>query len=171
MKTTKLYNVIFPIWLLLFFPPVILISLVGNYLIDFLVLVICYYLFKLNLVQDSLKSFYKESIIKVWLFGFLADLIGAVILFITGITGDMLRLPYEITSAICYDPYSHPVAVLIIILATLVAGFFIFFFNYNITFRKLIKDNALRLKVSLTLAIITMPWTFFLPTKWFYHGF
>lgn len=169
MKTTKLYNVIFPIWFLIFFPPVILVTLIGNYLIDSLVLVVCYYIFKLNHVQDSLKSFYKKSVIKVWLFGFLADLIGAVILFITGITGgDRIGIPYEIISAINYDPFSHPVAVLIIILATLVAGFFIFFFNYNITFNKIIEEKALRFKVSLALAIITMPWTFFLPTKWFY---
>lgn len=171
MKTTKLYNVIFPIWLLLFFPPVIILTLIGNYLIDSLVVVICYYVFKLNIVQDSLKSFYKKSIIKVWLFGFLADFIGAVILFSMGITGDMFRLPYEIISAINYDPFSHPVAVIIIAIVTLIAGFFIFFFNYKITFKDLLEDKALRFKVSLTLAIVTMPWTFFLPTKWFYNGF
>ncbi len=31
MKDVKLYNLIFPIWILYFFPPVILISLFGNY--------------------------------------------------------------------------------------------------------------------------------------------
>lgn len=38
MKQVKLYNVIFPIWLLLIFPPVALIALAGNFIIDSLVI-------------------------------------------------------------------------------------------------------------------------------------
>ena len=46
MKDDKLYNIIFPVWLFLFFPPVILITLAGNFIIDSLVVIAGYFLFK-----------------------------------------------------------------------------------------------------------------------------
>ena len=132
MKQIKLYNVIFPIWFLLFFPPIIIITLLGNYIIDSLVIIGCFFVYKLKSKEFSLKSFYKGSIIKVWLYGFLADFIGAVILFIIGMFGeDVFGLSYELTSAICYDPFSHSWAVIIIVVAMLVSTYFVFIFNYN----------------------------------------
>ena len=171
MKSIKLYNVIFPIWLLMFFPPVILLTLAGNFIIDSLVVAGCYYAFKLAQVQDSLKQFYRSSIIRVWLFGFLADFAGAVILFALGTIGDFWGMPYDIYTAISYDPFGHPVAVVVIVFAMLVSGALIFVFNDKVVFSKLIEEKGTRLKVALAIAIVTMPWTFLLPTKWFYRGF
>lgn len=171
MKHIKLYNVIFPVWLLLFFPPVILLTLAGNFIIDSLVIAACYYAFKLAKAQGTFKQFYRSSIIKVWLFGFLADFIGAILLFVSSILGDMWGIPYEIYSAVSYDPFGHPVAAVIIIFAMLVSAFLIFLFNYRMIFNKLIEDGKTRLKIALTIAVVTMPWTFLLPTKWFYGGF
>lgn len=168
MKEVKLYNIIFPIWLLIFFPPIIFITLAGNFVIDSLVILACVSIFKLAINSEERKSFYKNSIIKVWLFGFLADIIGAAILFILGILGEYFGLSYELVSAIDFDPFSNPLAVMVIVFAMLVSVLFIFLFNYKITFRELIKDNSVRFKVALTIAIVTMPWTFLLPTKWFY---
>ena len=171
MKDIKLYNVIFPIWLLLFFPPVIFITIFGNFLIDSLVIAAVFYMLKMSNYQMSLKSFYKSSIIKVWLFGFIADIIGAGILFGIGITGDSLGLPYEITSAVNFDPFDHPAALAIIVFAMLISGLFIFIFNYYFSFARQIEDKKLRFKTALMVAVITIPWTFLLPTRWFYKGF
>lgn len=157
MKEVKLYNIIFPIWLLIFFPPIIFITLAGNFVIDSLVILACVSIFKLAVNSEERKSFYKNSIIKVWLFGFLADIIGAAILFILGILGEYFGLSYELVSAIDFDPFSNPLAVMIIVFAMLVSALFIFLFNYKITFRELIKDNSVRFKVALTIAIVTMP--------------
>ncbi|MGB4130815.1 MAG: hypothetical protein WBK45_02610 [Tepidanaerobacteraceae bacterium] len=170
MKGIKLYNVIFPIWLLLFFPPVILVTIVGNFIIDSLVICICYFAFKLS-DNLALKTFYTGSIYKVWVFGFMSDLIGAAILFTTGILGDSLGIPYEIYSAINFDPFSNPVALAIIVFAMAVSALLIFLLNYKITFKKMIADRHKRLKLALSIAILTLPWTFLLPTKWFYRGF
>ncbi len=167
MKSTKLCNIIFPLWFVLFFPPVIIFTFLGNYLFDSLVVLLCYHAFRLSNIQDSFKTFYKKSILKVWLLGFAADITGVLILFITGILGDFLNIPHKIISAINYDPYRHPVALLITILAVFTAAFFIFLFSYQITFKKLIVEKALRIKVALTIAVITAPWTFLLPTKLF----
>lgn len=67
-----------------------------------------------------------------------------------------------------YDPFSNFVAVLIIICAMLVSAALIFVLNYRLTFSKQIKDERLRLKVAIAIAVTTLPWTFLLPTKWFY---
>ncbi|WP_458412987.1 hypothetical protein ACNQFZ_19615 [Schinkia sp. CFF1] len=169
MKEIKQYNVIFPIWMLLFFPPVILITLFGNYVIDSFVIMVCFSMFKLSSrTQINLKTFYKKSILKVWLYGFLADMIGAWILFICTLLERKIGLSYEVTSAISYDPFSHPLAVAIILFAMLVSTFFIFIFNYKMTLKSMIEEKRLRFKVALAIAIITTPWTFILPTKWFY---
>ena len=69
--------------------------------------------------------YYKKSIIKVWLFGFLADFIGATILFVLGILGDSFGLSYELINGINYDPFSNPLAVIIILIAILISGFYI----------------------------------------------
>ena len=168
MKHIKLYNVIFPIWFLMFFPPVILLTLAGNFIIDSLVVAGCFHVFKLAQEVGSLKRFYKSSIIKVWLYGFLADLAGAVILFAVGTLGDIWGMPYEIYSAISYDPFSHPVAAAIVVFAMLVSGVLVFLFNKKVVLNKLIESKTTRLKVAFTIAVVTMPWTFLIPTKWFY---
>ncbi|HHW29633.1 MAG TPA: hypothetical protein GXX21_08780 [Syntrophomonadaceae bacterium] len=167
MKDIKLYNVIFPLWFVLFLPPVILITLVGNFVIDSLVVIACFFIFKLADIQKSLTEFYKGSILKVWIFGFLADIIGASILFIIGIL-EPLELPIDVITGINYDPFSNLAAVAVITIATLVSAVFIFMFNYRITFAKQINDQKLKAKVAIAVALITMPWTFLLPTKWFY---
>ncbi|ACV62769.1 hypothetical protein Dtox_1930 [Desulfofarcimen acetoxidans DSM 771] len=168
MKHDKLYNIIFPIWILLFFPPLIFITLIGNFIIDSLVMLACFFIYKLSDTHNDLKIFYKNNILKVWMYGFLADIMGTVILFAIGTLGDFLGLPYELISAIYFDPFSHLGGVIIIIFAMLVASYFIYLFNYRIVFQKQILDEQLRFKVSLTIAIVTIPWTFLLPSKWFY---
>lgn len=165
MNNIKLYNLIFPIWILIFFPPVIFITLGGNFIIDSIVLVICYYVFKLNNSGINLKTFYKKSILFVWIYGFLADFIGALLLFTTQGIG----FSYELSAAILYDPFSNPFAVMIIVISMMVSGFFVFLFNVKFSFKNQIIDKKLKFKVALTIAIITIPWTFLLPTKWFYY--
>jgi len=170
MKEVKLYNVIFPIWFLLFFPPVIFITLAGNFIIDSLVILTCFLIFRLTDVHINLKTFYIKNVLKVWMFGFLADIIGAAILFITGILGDSFGMPNKVVTGINFDPFSNPIAICIIVFAMLMSGVFIFIFNYKITFKEEIEERNLRFKIALATAIITIPWTFLLPTKWFYHG-
>ena len=170
MKHIKLYNVIFPIWFLLFFPPVIFVTLLGNFVIDSLVVIACFYVYKLANKEIKLKTFYKKSILKVWIFGFIADILGAVFLFFVEASGYTLGLPNKVITGIDYDPYISIWSVIIIIFAMLISAAFIFILNYYNTFHNQIEELKLRFKVALTIAIVTIPWTFLLPTKWFYHG-
>ena len=145
---TKLYNVLFPVWMLMMFPVMWLIILPGNFIIDSLVLLIT---MKILNYADK-KMFYKKHILKIFLFGMLADIIGALFIFLMmyifeiGNMGDELYLTIP---------------------GLLIAGLMIFIFNYFITFKKL--DKKERLRLSLIFAIITAPYTYLIPTSWIYY--
>jgi len=69
----RLNNVFFPVWLLFLFPPLILVSLLVNFLVDSAVII-----FGLRGIGvTDWKPIYKATWWKVWLLGFLADIIGA----------------------------------------------------------------------------------------------
>ena len=65
-KEIKLYNVLFPIWLLMLFPVCWLFIIPGNFIIDSLVLIISMYALKIN----DKKQFYKKNILKIFIFTF-----------------------------------------------------------------------------------------------------
>src|SRR5699024_2018586 len=75
-RPLKLYNVIFPIWILMFWPspPVFLLTLLGNLAIDCLVV----FLALLALKHSARGAVLKRCWWRVWLFGFLSDIIGAL---------------------------------------------------------------------------------------------
>ena len=146
-KDVKLYNALFPFWMLLLFPQVWLIVLPGNFLIDSIVLIIS--MFALKMTEK--KRFYKRHIFQIWGFGMLSDIIGAAYMvllmwaFEVGSMGDELYLTIP---------------------ALIISAILIFVLNYFVTFRK--SDKALRLKLALTFAIVTAPYTFLVPSSWLY---
>ena len=166
MKNGKLYNIIFPIWLFLFFPPIILFTLAANFIIDSLVLILGCFLFKAHGELHWL-TFYRNNILKVWIFGFLADIIGAALLFACIGLQDFLGLPNAVIQGISYDPFSNILAVILIMVAILISGLLILFFNHKFTFHKSIEDELIRWKMTAFIAITTLPWTFLIPMKWF----
>lgn len=146
-KDIKLYNVLFPFWMLLLFPQLWLFVLPGNFIIDSLVLLGSMFLLKI----ENKKGFYKENILKIFGFGMLSDIIGSaymlimMICFEIGNMGDefYLTLPALVISAVC-----------------------IFVFNYYITLKKY--DTKVRLATSLIFAVVTAPYTFLVPSSWLY---
>ena len=143
----KLYNVLFPFWMILLFPQIWLIILPGNFIIDSIVLIISMIVLK---ISDK-KQWYKRYIIKIYLFGMLSDIIGAgymlllMTVFNVGRMGDELYLTAP---------------------AVVISSALIFIFNYFITFKK--TDKLLRLKSSLIFALVTAPYTFLIPSSWLY---
>lgn len=160
MRDIKVYNAFFPIFLLFFIPPVIYVSLVVNFIIDSVVV-----LWTIRRIRPELMmKAYKKSIVKVWLYGFLADILGTVVLvpFITiNIGSDYF---FKIQNAIVMNPFSNVVAFIVVCLAVCVAGRFIYFFNKRV-FRKsdLTKDEQ-RL-VARNVAIFTAPYLFLMPLE------
>ena len=145
-KQVRLYNVLFPLWMLMLFPVTWLIVLPGNFLIDSLVLIVALRVLKI----DDRKTWYKRHILKVFGFGLLADVIGAAFLF--------LMLVTEISS-MGDEPW-------LTIPAMLLSAVLIFVFNYFVTFRK--AEKPIRLRLALIFAIVTAPYTFLVPSAWLY---
>lgn len=146
-KDIKLYNVLFPFWMLLLFPQIWLIVLPGNFIIDSLVFLLSMLILKIG----DKKVWYKKHILKIYAFGMISDIIGSaymlimVFIFEVGTMGDELYLTLP---------------------ALAISAVLIFAFNYFISFRK--EDKGLRLKLSLIFAIVTAPYTFLVPSNWLY---
>ena len=143
----RLYNVLFPFWMLLLFPRMWAIVLPGNFIIDSLVLIIS--MFALKMTEK--KRFYKRHIFQIWGFGMQSDIVGAAYMFLlmwafeVGNMGDELYLTIP---------------------ALIISAVLIFVLNYFVTFRK--SDKALRLKLALIFTIVTAPYTFLIPSSWLY---
>jgi len=143
----KLYNVLFPFWMIMLFPQMWLIVLPGNFIIDSLVLIISMYVLK---IEDK-KQWYKKYIAKIFCFGMLSDIIGSALLL-------LVILAFQVGS-MGDEPY-------LTVPALIIAAILIFVFNYFITFRK--EDKKIRLKMAIIFAVVTAPYTFLIPSSWLY---
>ena len=143
----KLYNVLFPFWMLLLFPAAWLIVLPGNLIIDSLVLLLGLAILKI----PEKKLWYKRHILPIFGFGMLADLVGAGYMLLMVAVLDYGRMGDE------------PI---LTVPALLLSAALIFVLNYFVTFRK--ADRPLRTRLSVLIAVITAPYTFLIPTAWLY---
>lgn len=146
-KDIRLFNVIFPLWLLLLAPQAWLIVLPGNFLIDSAVLLISLLILKIG----EKKQWYKQYILKIYAFGMLSDIIGSVYLLLMMTIFDVGSLRFE--NILTFS-------------ALILSAVLIFVFNYFVTFRKIEKE--LRFRLSMVFAIVTAPYTFIVPTSWLY---
>ena len=119
-KGLRLYNVIFPFWMLILFPYFWLVIFPANFILDSLVLLAAMFALK---IQDK-KAYYKKHIVKIFSFGMLSDVIGA--LYMLG----MLYLFAFFENEIEVDDLRLTLPALIISAAL------IFVLNYLVTFRK-----------------------------------
>lgn len=146
-KDIKLYNVLFPLWMLLMFPVTWLFVLPGNFLIDSLVLCLGMYVLK---ICDK-KDFYKKSIVKIFAIGIFSDIIGSAY---------MLAMVLLELCTMADEWY-------VTVPGVIISAVFIFVLNYFITFKNL--DKKKKLILSLAFAIITAPYTFLVPSRWLYN--
>lgn len=146
-KEIRLYNVLFPLWMLLLLPTMWLIVLPANFIIDSIILLILMHVIG---VRRKMR-FYKKRILKVYFIGLFSDLIGSI--YMLGMTflglgqmGDewFITLPALLISAIC-----------------------IYLLNFYITFKKF--DTKTKIMMSLTYAIVTAPYTFLVPSRLLYN--
>lgn len=160
MKQTRLYNVIFPIWMLFLFPQVWLIALPGNLLID--CLVVLFTLMALKHTQK--KAVLKQIWWKIWLFGFAADFVGLALLILA--LPLMSIAPSHIEALIApvmYNCWKSPVAFVWTAAAVALAGFFIYHFDEHVMSSCEQLTDRERHLIALALAVITAPWMFFIP--------
>lgn len=146
-KDVRLYNVLFPVWILVTLPVIWWIVIPGNFLFDSLVL----FLAAKKLTPENPKQLYKRHILPVFLFGFLSDILASIPMW-----GGVYL---EIGGPLADSP-------VLTVPGVLLAAGLIYLFNYGISFRKL--EKPLRKKLSLILAVATAPYTFLIPSAWIY---
>jgi hypothetical protein len=143
---------IFPLFILMFFPPLLFILLFGNLIIDGLVIWLTLVANKIKI--DKYRLFGK--ILKAWGVGFIIDIFGALLLF--GITYYIKDLPYF--------SWGYPENVFWYLLVIVLCGFLIFLFNFML-FKKEVLDKKIRIRVGLFMGLITAPWTFLISSELF----
>ena len=155
-KTIRLYNILFPIWMLIWIPSWLwLILIPANLLIDGLVL---YYSQKKLQIEDP--QLIRKHLWKVCPAGFLADLAGAVLLVLIAYNAGS-----ELSSALTWNPFTNFWALLITLLAIALAGLLIYWFNRRI-FRSYGIETAHG--IALRMAVLTAPYLFLLPASLIY---
>lgn len=158
---TKLYNMLFPVWLFFVLPIAWIVVLPGNFIIDLLVIVIA---MKIINIQD-IKHNAKKIIIRTWLCGFVADIIGA--LFMVGVSnieageGWYNNVVYPIQN----NPFLTIAGFLFTTLAALISAIIIYVLNYKFCFNKSNLNKSQKKKLALSLAIFTAPYLFYVPSQ------
>ena len=168
----SLHNVIFPIWMLWLYPLTWLYILPANFIIDSAVLLLAVKFLKIR----EWKQIYKRSVVKIWIFGFLADIVGSVMMLAVLLMDSLLDSESPVgqwwyknlTNSVTYDPFSNIYAFLWTTVCVAASAFLIYLFHVKFSFRKLPIEQALKRKLALALAVFTAPYLFYLPTFWFY---
>ena len=124
----KLYNVIFPFWMLLLFPYFWLIIFPANFIIDSLVLLAAMFALK---IQEK-KAYYKKHIIKIFSFGMLSDIVGSIYMLGMMYLFDFLEIEMGVDDIRLTLP------------ALIISAAMIFLLNYYVTFRKSGKSERLK---------------------------
>lgn len=164
----RLYNMIIPVWLLWMFLPlfpwILPVTLLGNLLIDTAVLLCAL----LALGRQDKRRVIKRMWWRIWWRGFAADAAGVgwllVALALYEMGGrDAFWLPW--LGPVMYNPFAHPIAFLWTLAAVAISGVCIYFFD-----RKSLRETPGLTDwethvIALTLAIVTAPWTFFIPVS------
>ncbi|MBQ3869385.1 MAG: hypothetical protein II777_02465 [Clostridia bacterium] len=179
-KGVRLYNVIFPWWLLpavgVFFSPLTGIGLIAlvafvDWAFDTLVLMLA---MKKRGIERR-KEVYRQVWWKIWLIGFSADFVGVV--FMTLVSA-LMSSAYELATSlgrfigdsgngIMYNAFRSPISFAVVLMAVAISTAIIYFSDVRVlSGAKGIKFRDAE-KIALALALITAPWTFFIPTFWF----
>lgn len=162
-REIKLYNVLFPIWILYFFPQVWIVTVPGNLLIDCGLLLLTLAVLKHTEKRAVLKALWW----KFWLLGFLADFIGAAVLFGIWLLLSVLDLSggawSEIMMAYLANPFRSLPALLLTLAGVVLAGVCIYVFDKRAMRRCALLTLREKRAVALVMAITTAPWTFLIP--------
>ena len=167
-RRLKLYNVAFPIWIFFIHPLMLLVALPANFIID---LAVIFLTLKILKVEEAFRQA-KKVILKAWIFGFIADFIGAAFM-ILGVLGIIPFLYSDneffrwwnrnIASPLVYNPFSSIFSFLWTLVAVAISALMIYVFNRKICLKKSELDDNVKKKLSIVMAIATAPYLFFLP--------
>ena len=158
-KELRVYNLLFPVWMLIWWPSVLWLGLIPfNYALDALVLH-----HSLPAAMDR-RAFRRHHAWKICLAGFAGDFLGSALLFAVYALSSSRKLTYDIA----YQPLASPGALAVTLAAVVLAGAAIFALDRWILCRAgLGAPEALR--AARNLALLTAPYLFFFPSGLLYR--
>ncbi len=160
MNQTRLYNVIFPVWLLFLVPVVWLIVIPANLLIDCAVVLVTLCALK----HGQKRAVLKQVWWKIWLLGFAADFVGVALLLPAMFLSSVLPDPvWDLVEPVMYNCFLSPAAFVWTGLAVALSGVCIYVFDRLVLRSCSLLSPRHQHILALSLAVITAPWTFFIP--------
>lgn len=164
-KPIRLYNIILPVWLLVWFPSWLWVFVIpANWLIDWLVT--RYALKRLGDAEYSSRSLKLSW--KICIAGFVSDFTGSLLLlwalYLFSSQGGNFR-PVE--QGLGWNPFSNILSVLIVLLAIVLSGLCIYLLDRIILAKEELTSDQVK-KTALILAVITAPYLYLLPASLFY---
>ena len=164
-QSITLYNILFPIWLLVWIPsPLWLLLIPLNFVIDYIVLY--------KSLPDSVlrKAFCNTYAWKICAAGFAADFIGSLFLFAAFMITSSHKLDSlrPISHGLGLNPFESFAAFLIVVCAILLAAYCIYRFDSYLLKRAGLPEEQGR-KSALWLAVATAPYLFLLPSEILYR--
>ena len=165
-QSVTLYNILFPIWMLVWIPsPLWLLLIPLNFIIDYLVL------YKSLPADAKRKAFCDRHAWKICAAGFAADFIGSLFLF----AAFMITSSHKpdslqaISHGLGLNPFENAAAFLIVVVAILLAAYCIYRFDRYILKRAGLPEGQSKTS-ALWLAVVTAPYLFLLPSEILYRG-
>ena len=158
----RLYNVLFPVWILVFFPSWLwLILIPGNYLIDRTVL---YF----SLKEGERNAFCRKHSWKICLAGFSADFVGALFLFAVSLAATMIQpVNNDYANYLLMNHFRSFPALVTVIAAIALSGVLIFLLDRKILEKAGLSGEAAH-HSALVLALVTAPYLFLIPASLIY---
>ena len=163
-RSVRLYNLLFPIWLLVFLPTYLWLLLIpANYLIDGLVL----WLF----VKKIRPLTYKETLRKTWKIctaGFAADLAGVLFLLLIS----YLKLNdwwwKNLQYPVMWNPFSSILGLIATLIGIAISALLIYYLDKRILTKMDLIPQENVSRVALNLAVFTAPYLFLIPSTILY---
>lgn len=164
-RRVALYNILLPLWLLVWFPSLLWLLLIpANYLVDRIVL-----WWGLEGMGER-GDFCRRHTWKICLAGFASDFVGSLILlaayFVIGMGNS--GLAHDIVYGLGFNPFGHPVALILTLAAMAVSALCIYGLDLRIL--KTVGLGAAQARSSaIRLALITAPYLFLFPSALLYR--
>ncbi len=167
----KLYNILLPLWLLIFWPSYFWLFLIpANYLVDRIVL-------RWSLGDMEGKGlFCRKHTWKICLAGFFSDFVGMLILFgvfmATALAEDAPAVRdflETIGEGVGFNPFNSILSFLVVLCSVAAAGLLIFLIDRRILTKAGLNREQVK-KSALRLALITAPYLYFFPSMLLYQG-
>ncbi|MEG2645955.1 MAG: hypothetical protein RSA08_02870 [Clostridia bacterium] len=152
----KLFNIMLPICILIIITAMGIYIIPVNFILNSIVL-----LFSLAILKISSKlEIYKKTIFKVFIFGFLVNIVGSIILCATPLLSSLNGIFGEITKFAVWNFYKNISDYIFIGIVVVVSGICTYLLNYKISFKKIEIDKKKKKVIAIIIAVFTAPYLF-----------